>query len=320
PPGEYRLHLRGSNRNGVWTDQDLILPILVLPAWFQTWWAYFSYAFLFFAFTFGVIRWRLWRLKNANKLLELLVLDRTRELELSKKMLEEQSFTDHLTGLRNRRYLKLCIGEDIALVNRMYQELDVTKINRGSLSIDIIFMMVDIDHFKSVNDEYGHAAGDLVLIQTTEILKKAVRDTDTIIRWGGEEFLIIARHANYQEAEVLAERIRAQMAAHDFVLADGSIVHRTCSLGSSTYPFIPSSMEAFTWEQVVDIADQCLYAAKHGGRNAWIALFAEEAMRMNDEVTNAVFDVERQINLKNVIVKTSLPPEVRLDWSHGRGK
>lgn len=320
PPGNYRLMLRGSNRNGEWSEGQLTLSIKVLPAWFQTWWAYSMYLLLLACLIFGVVRWRLWRLNKANKTLEQLVQERTRELEQSRKMLEEQSLTDHLTGLRNRRYLNLYIGEDIARVNRSYQALPHNEIHRAALNIDIIFMMVDIDHFKSVNDEFGHAAGDHVLIQTTEILREAVREADTIIRWGGEEFLIVVRHANYLEAEVLAERIRTRIAEHSFTLADGKTLHRTCSIGLTTYPFIPSAVDLFTWEQVVDIADQCLYAAKHGGRNAWIGLFLLGDNKTITSEQPSGLNVEQQIAQGQIVVKTSLPADTKLDWSHGRGK
>ncbi|MBR7800693.1 ligand-binding sensor domain-containing protein [Undibacterium fentianense] len=320
PPGEYRLLLRGSNRNGSWSEEHLSMQIRVLPAWFQTWWAYTLYVLLFALLFFGLVRWRLWRLSKANRTLELVVQERTRELELSRRMLEEQSLTDHLTGLRNRRYLNLGIAADIAQVNRAYQDLSPHEINRAQLNIDIVFMMVDIDYFKSVNDEFGHAAGDQVLIQTTAILREAVRDTDTIIRWGGEEFLIVARQANYLEAEVLAERIRVRIAEHPFSLPDGKHLHRTCSIGLTTYPFIPTSVDAFSWEQVVDIADQCLYAAKHGGRNAWVALFLLGNYYSRGHITNLAQEVEDQIAQGHIVVKTSLPPDSKLDWSHGRDK
>ncbi len=320
PPGNYRLLLKGSNRIGQWSEQQLSLSIKVLPAWFQTWWAYTLYLMLLGILIVGVVRWRLWRLSKANKRLEKLVQERTRELELSRKMLEEQSLTDHLTGLRNRRYLNMVIDEDIAQVNRAYQQLEGSEINRATLNLDIIFMMVDIDHFKSVNDEFGHAAGDLVLTQTTAILREAVRESDTIIRWGGEEFLIVARNANYLEAEVLAERIRTRIAEHCFVLPEGKSLQRTCSIGLTTYPFIPTSVESFTWEQVVDIADQCLYAAKHGGRNAWVGLFLLGNYYGKGHITNVALEVEQQIEQGHIVVKTSLDPNIKLDWSHGRGK
>ena len=111
PPGNYRLLLRGSNRHGEWSEEQLSLSIKVLPAWFQTWWAYSLYLLLLACLIFGVVRWRLWRFNTKpTKHLEQLVQERTRELEQSRKMLEEQSLTDHLTGLRNRRYLNLYIS------------------------------------------------------------------------------------------------------------------------------------------------------------------------------------------------------------------
>jgi predicted signal transduction protein with EAL and GGDEF domain len=147
-----------------------------------------------------------------------------------------------------------------------------------------------------------------------------VRETDTIIRWGGEEFLIVARNANYLEAEVLAERIRTLIAEYDFVLPDGKVLHKTCSIGLTTYPFIPTSVEAFTWEQVVDIADQCLYAAKRGGRNAWVGLFLLGNYYNKGHITDVALEVEQQIAQGHIVVKTSLPDHTVLDWSHGRDR
>jgi len=320
-PGEYRLLLRGSNRSGAWSETVVSLPIRVLPAWFQTWWAYALYLILISSLIIGLVRWRLWRLAKRNRTLELLVQERTQELEVSRQLLEQQSLTDHLTGLRNRRFLSFGMVEDIALVNRAYQDLDPRGLNRAQRHLDIIFIMVDIDYFKSVNDEFGHAAGDSVLIETTQLLKEAVRESDTIIRWGGEEFLIVARNSNYVEAQVLAERIRTRIAEHDFVLPDGQILHKTCSLGVAAYPFIPNSIDSFTWEQVIDIADQCLYAAKHGGRNAWVGLFLPESDDSKGHITpitHLAFDLEQQIAHGHILVKTSLPADTPLDWSHGR--
>ena len=116
----------------------------------------------------------------------------------SRRALEQQSLSDPLTGLRNRRYLHHCINEDLARVQRNYAN---SKPERG----DLIFMMVDIDHFKSVNDQYGHAAGDQVLVQATAILQASVRESDTLIRWGAR-ILIVARDTNHLEAQDLAER------------------------------------------------------------------------------------------------------------------
>ncbi len=313
PPGDYRLHLRGSNRNGMWSESDLVLEVKVMPAWFQTWWAYMLYLAMFSVSVYLLLRWRLWALRNKNRNLELLIQERTRELEASRRALEQQSLTDPLTGLRNRRYLNLCIADDIAEVLRSYSR---QAENKGEANRDLIFMMVDIDHFKSVNDQYGHAAGDQVLKQTTSILRETVRDSDTIIRWGGEEFLILVRHTHFAEAERLAERIRSRIAEHHFRLSDGKNLQRSCSIGLAAYPFMPKAIEAYSWEQVIGIADKCLYAAKRAGRNAWVGLYL-----VDDAIVQAPSaEIEQLIEQGLVKVHSSLPDTTELNWSQGKDK
>ncbi len=318
PPGKYRLHLRGSNRRGVWTEPHLVLDVVVKAAWYQTWWAYLLYLALFTALVMALLRWRLWSLQNNNKLLARLILERTQELEQSKKLLEEKSLTDYLTGLHNRRYLYLCIDEDIARVRRAYQNIASFPINRAQHKNDIVFMMVDIDHFKTINDEYGHSAGDEVLRQTARILKELIRESDTIIRWGGEEFLIVVRETNHVEAEVLAERIRAQFSAHAFIFNGGARLHRSCSIGLCTFPFMPDALERYSWEQVVDIADQCLYAAKHAGRDAWVGLFLLGESYPATHQGKLAVEIEEHVRSGHLSIRTSLPSTINLDWSHGR--
>ncbi|MBC3883130.1 diguanylate cyclase [Undibacterium sp. LX40W] len=314
PPGDYRLHLRGTNRNGVWSEPDLMLNVRVMPAWFQTWWAYLLYLALFSALVYSLLRWRLWALRNKNRNLELLIQERTRELEVSRRALEQQSLTDPLTGLRNRRYLNLCIADDIAEVQRSYS---LQAENKGEANRNLIFMMVDIDHFKSVNDQYGHAAGDQVLNQTTSILRESVRDSDTIIRWGGEEFLIVVRHTHFAEAELLAERIRSRIAEHHFRLSDGKTLQRSCSIGLATYPFMPKAIEAYSWEQVVGIADKCLYAAKRAGRNAWVGLYLLDNAVVQAPSGDLALEIEQLIEHGAVKVRSSLADTSELSWIQG---
>src|SRR5690348_13575550 len=135
--------------------------------------------------------------------------------------------------------------------------------------------MVDLDHFKEVNDTYGHAAGDLVLQQVATILQEATRDTDTVVRWGGEEFLVVARNAARKDAVVLVERIRSRVEAHAFDLGDGSTIRRTCSIGFALMPFLCADPDYMSWEEVVDVADHCLYVAKRSGRDAWVGVLPQ---------------------------------------------
>jgi diguanylate cyclase (GGDEF)-like protein len=139
---------------------------------------------------------------------------------------------------------------------------------------DLIFFLVDIDHFKRVNDELGHAAGDAVLTQMRERLEHVFRASDYILRWGGEEFLAVTRGSSRVDAPEIAERLRATIAERPFVLEGGVPLPKTASIGFAAFPFVPESPLAISWTQVVEIADQALYLAKAGGRNTWTGVVA----------------------------------------------
>lgn len=153
------------------------------------------------------------------------------------------SITDRLTGLFNR--LKL---DDV-----FAYEMDKADRYANRFSI----LLLDMDRFKNVNDTYGHQAGDGVLVETARILKRYSRKTDTVGRWGGEEFLIIMPETDADRALSVAEKIRQAVAVHDFS-AVGSM---TCSIGVSTYR--PGDSK----ETMTERADRALYCAKNEGRD-----------------------------------------------------
>jgi diguanylate cyclase (GGDEF)-like protein len=136
----------------------------------------------------------------------------------------------------------------------------------------MMFIMIDIDHFKRVNDVFGHHSGDRVLQQFGDILRKVTRTTDTVARWGGEEFLIVARNVARADAATPVERIRKAVEGYVFDIGAGKSLRCTCSIGFSVFPLLPGDTDMFGWEQIVAIADTCLYATKHNGRNAWVGI------------------------------------------------
>lgn len=143
----------------------------------------------------------------------------------------------------------------------------------------LLFLMVDIDHFKEINDTYGHAAGDRVLQQFRDVLLTVVREEDIPVRWGGEEFLIVARGIPPEAGPQFAERIRTAVAAHGFDLGEERFMwRRTCSVGFACYPASVASPNELTWYQIIDLADECLYTAKHHGRNAWAGAMPTSAL------------------------------------------
>jgi diguanylate cyclase (GGDEF)-like protein len=191
----------------------------------------------------------------------------------SARIAEQLSVTDPLTGLKNRRYLLLTIGADIAAGDRKRRNAPVGV--RPSDS-DLLFLLIDLDRFKSVNDDFGHQCGDAVLIQAADVLRESCRASDTIARWGGDEFLVVSRFSDRRTGSVLAERIRAAVDQHPFDLGDGRTLRRSCSIGYAPLPFAPAHPNALSWEQVVAVADQALQRAKKAGANAWLGVTASE--------------------------------------------
>ena len=278
PPGDYMLNVQGSNRTGQWSPQTLSLAVTVQPAWWQTWWAQVLGLLAGTLAVFGVVHSRTAVLRRRQGELEAKVQERTAELEnLSRELqiksiaLEASSLIDPLTGLHNRRFLNQNLDAEISQALRRHEEhrLHGTPLSDGA---DIVFFILDIDHFKQVNDQYGHAAGDAVLVQMRERLQQAFRQADYLVRWGGEEFLIVARATSRTQASELAERARAAVVNTPFVLDDGTLLHKTCSVGFAAFPLAPAWPTALEWPAVVDLADQALYAVKHNGRNGWLGL------------------------------------------------
>ncbi len=156
---------------------------------------------------------------------------------------EENALTDELTKLPNRR----------ALAQRFLQEMQRARRHRNAIA----FMMIDLDHFKRVNDTYGHLNGDAVLAELAQILKGSARESDVCARYGGEEFALILHETTESGARILAERIRSKVAAATF---PGGL-RLTISVG------VAASDDAALFTQLMDRADQALYMAKQGGRN-----------------------------------------------------
>ncbi len=219
------------------------------------------------------------QLLEVNRNLEKKVAERTealeqkhRELEKAYDQLEQISLSDPLTGLNNRRYLQKLIPMDIARVAREHRDQQENRWPVDEPGHDFAFFLLDVDHFKSVNDIHGHNAGDQLLIQLSALLGDISRESDCIIRWGGEEFLIVSRFSRRSEAPHMAERIRRAVADNAFTLPDGELLKKTCSIGFACYPFIGDKPPALSWEQVIDTADRALYAAKKSGRNRCVGL------------------------------------------------
>jgi diguanylate cyclase (GGDEF)-like protein len=163
------------------------------------------------------------------------------------EQMERMATTDGLTGLTNHRTFQARFDEALATARRYNRKLSL--------------ILTDVDHFKSVNDTYGHPTGDQVLKGVARILKETARDTDVVARYGGEEFAIVMPETDAKGALVIAERIRERVMQELFQTELGPL-RVTLSLGVATFP--ESSQEK---QGLIDLADQCLYFAKRHGRN-----------------------------------------------------
>lgn len=200
------------------------------------------------------IVWTLFAIAAAICLLLMLALYRksrraNQRLNTANVKLSDQSLRDPLTGLLNRR----------ALQDAMVKRPDQSETLDGLL-------LLDIDHFKPINDKYGHATGDAVLIEISRRLQNVCRDSDMLVRWGGEEFLFYVRNIELDQLKSLASRVLKSIAEDPIKMGD-ELIHVTTTLGFSQLPFAGLNEDKVDWERALQIADMALYTGKTQGRN-----------------------------------------------------
>jgi len=209
---------------------------------------------------------------------------RWHSLELQRKNLELQeiSFTDVLTGVWNRRYMEEILTAEAGQVLRNYDRALGSEIQRMDHR-DLVFIMVDVDFFKEVNDIHGHPAGDRLLQLVAHRLSTVVRKSDVLVRWGGEEFLIMSRSTDPSGTPAFCSRILGVMASEPFDLGHGITVRKTCSVGWAAYPWCRRVYEAICAEEAIELADAALYLAKSQGRNRGVGIVATDAAASSPE-------------------------------------
>ncbi len=192
------------------------------------------------------------------------------ELQQAYQQLEVISLTDKLTGLHNRHFLESHIETELEQCRRSWQDWQSGKTSQPERA-ELAVFLIDLDHFKALNDSYGHQAGDEVLQHFRLKLQQVFRQSDYLVRWGGEEFVVIARSINRAEAAPLAQRLVDTVQQELFPLSEAPPVAVSCSVGYACYP-LPLGESPLHWEHLLKLADLCLYAAKYSGRNGWVGL------------------------------------------------
>ncbi|MES1163104.1 MAG: GGDEF domain-containing protein, partial [Rhizobacter sp.] len=166
---------------------------------------------------------------------------------------------DPLTNLANRRHFQSVMASRSA----------------QSPGFEGALLLVDIDHFKRINDMQGHAAGDRVLVEIARRLNDAVRSDDLVVRWGGEEFLILAPRAAAEQVDQMAQRVLRALGTEPVEIA-GASLQVTASIGYARFPLPPYSNDV-PWEQAINLADMALYTAKNQGRNRAVGITSTTA-------------------------------------------
>nr|WP_232371388.1 GGDEF domain-containing protein [Pseudomarimonas arenosa] len=276
PAGEYQLEAQAAGHVGEFAASRTLHLTVGAPPWRQPW-AYAAYglmallAMLWMASRIGASA----RIKRAQiATLNRTVAERTAALEHANQLLlrsnqelERASRVDPLTQVSNRRDLQRWLHEQAAQL----------AANGGS-DAHLLFCIVDIDDFKAINDRHGHQAGDEVLVALAGRLNQLCRNQDVVVRWGGEEFLILVRSTSFPDAPRIAERLRSAINDKPFVLESGLSLAVTCSVGFAPWPMLQSAPDASSCEQSINLADRALYAAKAAGKNAWVGLLPDTGL------------------------------------------
>ncbi|WP_395788576.1 two-component regulator propeller domain-containing protein [Aquimonas sp.] len=266
-PGNYVLHVQAAHTSGQWNPQAARLSLQIAPLWWQRWSTRAAFGLLLSLLIFSMVQHRLRRLRQREARLLELVEERTRalstqterliaadseksclleQLQRQSEAFARQAREDPLTGLANRRALDELLAYEFARAERSDQPLCVA--------------LVDIDHFKRVNDEHSHAVGDAVLKTMAERMRELCRDIDTVARWGGEEFAVLLPNTRLSDALSVCERMRAGIDKLDFDTAVPGL-HITISIG------LASHEGHVDYDRMLSQADAALYAAKSSGRN-----------------------------------------------------
>jgi diguanylate cyclase (GGDEF)-like protein len=245
-------------------------------------------------------------LSYENKELIASLREEKHQTEKLNEELKEMSLKDPMTGLQNRRFFLEIIKPEAV---NFTAQLNFSRKKNDKRRVDpfVIYgiFLVDIDHFKHVNDTYGHDSGDLVIKQFSHILTDAVRADDLVVRWGGEEFLVILRKTEYEFLFTFSERLRKTVQDTPFTITTGETISKTCSVGFVPYPFLDGEPSVMDVEQAINVADRALYYAKKRGRNKSVGVFPCNEKPLNETGIKKILDsFEQAVTDHDILVKS----------------
>lgn len=253
PAGHLLFEVEAQDAAGISGGTDSV-PITVIAPWYRRSWAIVAFSVAGLVLVLIGVQWRVRALRTRGAELERLVAIKTDALQIAAN-------TDPLTGLWNRHRFGQWLRNEVLEINAK------ATVARAEDPADLIVCVIDLDHFKRVNDQHGHAAGDLVLKAVAERMQAFKRPNDLIFRFGGEEFVYLATQRHRNDGNALAAAIVHEIAQINVELAGGVLLDPTASVGWSVYPFYRERADLFALDFVLGVADRALYLAKQDGRN-----------------------------------------------------
>lgn len=274
PPGKYTFQTKVANSAFDAASNVLSLQITILPPWWRSNWFYFLCALALIALILVVDRLRVRHLRERSRKFELLVHERTQELEESREQLRILAALDGLTGMLNRIAIMKSLAAEMHRANR-----------EGTI---LVVAMVDLDHFKRINDLYGHLAGDEAIRTFASAVCNAMRSYDHAGRYGGEEFLLVLANIPYEAVERSLARLHKAITNLEVHYGDFNFTF-TCSVGAVIFDPAQGVKKP---DSLLTIADAALYRAKAAGRNR-VVIGTDPALA-DSGVSSSPLDSEQQ--------------------------
>ena len=304
-PGKYTFKVRGSNNDGVWNLKGTTLEITVIPPKWLTWWAYTIYILALL----GLVAGYLASLKQTNKKLEQEVQNRTKALTNANLRLEKQVVVDRTTGLANKRLLQYTVSHDAAASSRSYEAKNNYSETDTPEKNDIVFYIVECNHIEELVQKYGLSVANQIIGEISDLLLTLTRDSDYLIRWKNNQFIIISRHLSRFTANILAERIKQTLTHTEFNPQEKLWLKIDCAIGFACYPFNTNKPYHYSWQNTIDYAEFALETAKLSGQGNWVGLLS------TNQLGYSTSDIRQFALQKQITIETSLNFSSQIQWA-----
>ena len=275
-PGAYRFEAIATSSAGLESPTAAVVRFQLVPPFYRAFW--FKLMLGLLAAGLALLGWLAYRrrLQSRERALEQQIQRRTAELDRANERLRsanralvEESHTDALTGLRNRRFLA-------------HYMADWRRSGAQARSQRLAFVLIDLDHFKRVNDLHGHLAGDEVLRQLAAVLVDYAGSDGYPLRWGGEEFMLLMPAEAIADAALFCENLRLRISEKELRHSGDRVSRVTASIGYALFPALADQSDADDWNLSLELADAGLYLIKSSGRNGWAIVHARAHARVAD--------------------------------------